>query len=94
MKRTSYWSSELITLLCSIFTLACNSSFWTELLRNKELMNVHTWFVILGTAIAITGLQWFLLLLVINRWTFKWVTICLFDHIYCSIFHEYFSCVH
>lgn len=79
MKRTSYWSSELITLLCSIFfTLACNSSFWTELLRNKELMNVHTWFVIFGTAIAITGLQWFLLLLVINRWTFKWVTICLF----------------
>ncbi|MCW8410459.1 phosphoethanolamine--lipid A transferase [Legionella sp. PATHC035] len=73
--RTSYWSSELITLVCSLFfTLACNSSFWTELLQGKELANPHTWFVIFCTATAITGLQWFLLLLVINRWTFKWFT--------------------
>lgn len=40
-------------------------------------MSAHTWFIVFGTAVAITGLQWFLLLLVINRWTFKWVTICL-----------------
>ncbi|WP_322783954.1 phosphoethanolamine--lipid A transferase [Legionella sp. PATHC038] len=73
--RTSYWSSELITLVCSLFfTLACNSSFWTELLQGKELANPYTWFIIFCTATAITGLQWFLLLLVINRWTFKWFT--------------------
>nr|WP_035901242.1 phosphoethanolamine--lipid A transferase [Legionella cherrii] len=73
--RTSYWSSELITLVCSLFfTLACNSSFWTELLQGKDLANPYTWFIIFCTATAITGLQWFLLLLVINRWTFKWFT--------------------
>ncbi|MBN9227840.1 MULTISPECIES: phosphoethanolamine transferase [Legionella] len=74
--RISYWSSELITLVCSLFfTLACNSAFWRELLQGKELTNPHTWFFIFCTATAMTSLFWFLLLLVINRWTFKWFTI-------------------
>lgn len=78
-KPPIYWTSELITLLASFFfTLFCNASFWVELVRGKELMVAHTWLVISCTAIAITGLQWFLLLLVINRWTFKWFMIALF----------------
>ncbi len=77
--RPGYWSSEVTTLLSSLFfTLACNSSFWAELVRGKALMMPHTWFIVLCTAIAITGLQWFLLLLVINRWTFRWFMISLF----------------
>lgn len=77
--RPLYCSSEVTTFLCSLFfTLACNSSFWMELLRGRELMVTHTWFLILCTAVAITGLQWFLLLLIINRWTFRSVMISLF----------------
>ena len=56
----------------------CNGAFWGELVRGKELMNVHTWIIILCTGIALTGLQWFLLLLVVNRWTFKWFMASLF----------------
>lgn len=78
-RRSNYWSSELITLLSSVFfTLACNASFWAELLSSKELTLTHTWLIIICTGIAITGLQWFLLLLVINRWTFRWFMIGLF----------------
>lgn len=74
--RISYWSSEVTTLLLSIFfTLTCNGSFWSVLVQGKELMAPHTWLIILCTGIAITGLQWFLLLLVINRWTFRWFII-------------------
>ncbi|WP_058534964.1 phosphoethanolamine transferase [Legionella saoudiensis] len=79
MNRPSYWSSELITLFSSLFfTLACNASFWNELLSGKELISTHTLFIIICTGIAITGLQWFLLLLVVNRWTFKGFMISLF----------------
>ncbi|KTC90133.1 phosphoethanolamine--lipid A transferase [Fluoribacter dumoffii] len=78
INRISYCSSELITFVCSLyFTLACNYSFWNELLQGKELTSPHTWFIIFCTATAITGLHWFLLLLVVNRWTFKWLTISL-----------------
>lgn len=47
-------------------------------MRGRELMTTHTWILILCTGIAITGLQWFLLLLVINRWTFRWFMMLLF----------------
>jgi lipid A ethanolaminephosphotransferase len=93
--RTTYWSSEVITFLSSLFfTLACNSTFWAELLQGRELMTFHSWFVILCTGIAITGLQWFLLLLVINRWTFRCVMIYLFlttsiAVYFINIFHIY-----
>jgi lipid A ethanolaminephosphotransferase len=74
--RFRYWSSEVITLLSSLFfTVLCNSSFWRQLIQAKDLTELHTWFIILCTAIALTGLQWFLLLLVINRWTFRWLMI-------------------
>ena len=94
-KTIRYCSSEVTTLLSSLFfTLACNSSFWSELVRGKQLMTPHTWFIILCTGIALTGLQWFLLLLVINRWTFKWFMISLFlitsiTVYFMSTFHVY-----
>ncbi|MGC1181579.1 MAG: phosphoethanolamine--lipid A transferase [Legionella sp.] len=68
-----------MTFLSSLFfTLAYNITFWTELMSGKELMSPHSWFIILCTAISITGLQWFLLLLFVNRWTFRWFMISLF----------------
>ncbi|MFT4058616.1 MAG: phosphoethanolamine--lipid A transferase [Legionella sp.] len=77
--RTTYWSSEVITFLSSLFlTMTCNTAFWAELLQGRELMTLHSWLVILCTGMVLTGMQWFLLLLVINRWTFRGVMICLF----------------
>lgn len=77
--RPSYWSSEVTTLLSSLFfILVCNSSFWGELTRDKDLAAPHTWLIIICAFIVLTGLQWFVLLLTINRWTFRWFMICLF----------------
>jgi lipid A ethanolaminephosphotransferase len=79
ISRCKVWSSEVITLVSSLFfTLTCNNFFWHELVRKQDLTHPHTWLIILCTAIALTGLQWFLLLLVINRWTFRMVMIILF----------------
>ena len=77
--RPSYWSSEVTTLLSSLFfILVCNSSFWGELTRDKDLAAPHTWLIIICAFIVLTGLQWFVLLLTIDRWTFRWFMICLF----------------
>ncbi|CEG55534.1 phosphoethanolamine transferase [Legionella fallonii] len=60
------------------FVLFCSYSFWYKIALLKDLSAVHTWLIFLYLATAIIGLQWLLLLLVINRWTYRWLMPLLF----------------
>lgn len=68
------WSLRIegVTLLVSfLFTLFCNGSFWNSLEKLRDLSGVQGWFLVFCIGALITGLHWFLLLLVCNRWTVK-----------------------
>lgn len=74
--KAGKWSSEVITLFASIFfALFCNHTFWKQLLQAKVYHPFHTCYLLFWVVLAVVSINWFVLLLVINRWTFKWLMI-------------------
>lgn len=64
--------SETLALLVSLFfTLAGNGAFWSALMAQQPASTAETGRLLLFTGLLMTGAQWLLLLLVINRWTAK-----------------------
>jgi lipid A ethanolaminephosphotransferase len=64
--------AETLAFLASLFfTLACNGAFWSALMSGHDFRAVDTWLLVVYTGLLLTGLHWFLLLLVVNRWTVK-----------------------
>lgn len=64
--------TEIITLLTSVlFTLFCNNRFWSELSALRDFSQPQGWLLLLAIAVLLTGLHWFILLLLCNRWTTK-----------------------
>lgn len=64
--------TEWLALLASLFfTLTCNGAFWSALTAHKPLFSADTVVLVFFTGLLMTGLQWLLLLLLINRWTVK-----------------------
>lgn len=60
-------SPEILALLASLlFTLIYNDTFWAAVLHSNNIV-CRVFFI----GLLITGVQWFLLLLVINRWNAK-----------------------
>lgn len=71
--------TETLALIASLFfTLACNGAFWAALTAQKSWLSFDTGYLLIFTSLLMTGLQWLLLLLVINRWTAKPLLILLF----------------
>lgn len=71
-------STEILALLVSlVLTLAYNGAFWAALTAERDWTSPLTWYLVIFTALAVTGLQWLLLLLLLNRWTVKPVLILL-----------------
>ncbi|MDR2838412.1 MAG: phosphoethanolamine--lipid A transferase [Azonexus sp.] len=65
-------STEIAALIASAaFTLLCNGPFWQALAALHPLRSAADWLLPACVALLITGLQWFLLLLVASRWTLK-----------------------
>lgn len=63
---------ETLAFIASVFfTIACNGPFWAMLAATRPLPLLELSTLILFTGVLITGLQWLLLLLVLNRWTAK-----------------------
>ncbi|MBF0254879.1 MAG: phosphoethanolamine--lipid A transferase, partial [Gammaproteobacteria bacterium] len=63
---------ELLALLASLFfTLATNSVFWSTLLEKVQPPPGQAFGLLLGTGVLVTGLNWLILLLIINRWIAK-----------------------
>lgn len=70
--------TETLALIASVFfTVACNGAFLAALIKHRPLPLFELILLVTFTAILITGLQWLLLLLIINRWTAKPVLIAL-----------------
>ena len=64
--------TEILALLISLFfTLTGNGAFWSALTVHKPIFLADTVYLMFFTGLLMTGLQWLLLLLVINRWTAK-----------------------
>jgi lipid A ethanolaminephosphotransferase len=64
--------SESLALLSSLFfVLFSNSAFWSQLLQGREFPHSSTLALIFAIGILLVGAQWFLLLLLFNRWTSK-----------------------
>jgi lipid A ethanolaminephosphotransferase len=64
--------TETLALLASVFfTVACNGAFLAALMSHRPLPFFEQVWLVTVTAILITGFQWLLLLLIINRWTAK-----------------------
>jgi len=64
--------TEILGLFASLlFTLAYNGAFWSALTSERNWSSVDTWYLVFFTGVLITGLQWLLFLLVLNRWTAK-----------------------
>lgn len=65
-------ATEWLALLASLgFTLACNGPFWRALLAQRPLAEPATWGYALALGVALTALQFALLVLLLNRWTAK-----------------------
>lgn len=76
LNRLAHWRpalrTETLALLVSVLlTLLANESFWSALLAGRDPAAAATWLLVLCTGLLITAGQWFLLLLVLNRWTAK-----------------------
>lgn len=70
--------AETLALIASVFfTVACNGAFFAALVSHRPLPFLELISLVTFTAILVTGLQWLLLLLIVNRWTAKPVLILL-----------------
>lgn len=70
--------TETLALIASVFfTVACNGAFLAALMSHRPLPFFEQVWLVTVTAILITGFQWLLLLLIMNRWTAKPVLILL-----------------
>lgn len=70
--------TETLALIASVFfTVACNGAFLTALVSHRPLPLFDLVALVTFTAILVTGFQWLLLLLIVNRWTAKPVLILL-----------------
>ena len=71
MKRIELHVETLALIASLFFTLACNARFWSALVAGHDWSSGRTWLLVLAGGLIITCLHWFLLLLVLNRWTAK-----------------------
>lgn len=63
---------EILALLASAaFTLTANRLFWEALLAGRSLALPATWGYVAALAVFLTGIHFFLLCLLLNRWTVK-----------------------
>ena len=69
--RPSFHTETVAFMASVFFAVACNGSFWAALTHDHMSSSFRMWFVVACTGIVLTGLQWFLLLLVVNRYTAK-----------------------
>ena len=71
MKRIELKVETLALAASLFFTLAWNGRFWAALTAGHPWSAGRTWLLVVAAGVLVTSLQWFLLLLVLNRWTAK-----------------------
>jgi lipid A ethanolaminephosphotransferase len=72
MNRLPLLHTETVALLASLFfTLTSNQRFWISLLSTQSTNSLDLWFLMTGTAVALTSIHWVVFLVVLNRWTAK-----------------------
>ncbi len=71
-RPTPAFRIETLTLALSLlFTLLCNQRFWAQLIAQRDLSESRHWILLACTALLVTGIQWFVLLILSNRWTLR-----------------------
>lgn len=69
-KKRAKLRNEVLALLTSLFfVLFSNTAFWSRLLQGREFPDTAV--LIIGIGALLIGAQWFLFLLLFNRWTSK-----------------------
>lgn len=70
--RRATVSGETVALIVStFFALACNQEFWTAALVGRDATRVATWVFASAMLVALIGIHFLLLCLVLNRWVAK-----------------------
>lgn len=79
MKRLPPLSVEIVALLAGLFfTMTSNNRFWSSLFKTQPTNSFDFWFLVAGTAVALTSIHWIVFLILLNRWTTKPVLSVLF----------------
>jgi lipid A ethanolaminephosphotransferase len=68
------WHLETLALLGSgFFVVFCNPGFWQSILTPERLVRPAGWLFVAATAVALTVVHFVLLVILLNRWTLRWL---------------------